>query len=76
LYGAPGPLHATECPSPIDHDTDVGVAVAVTDSPATAAGGDLTATHGPCNHNHVGIPTYVVAAAPAPAFDDAPSLGG
>src|SRR5437870_6795842 len=33
--GVPAPMHVTVLPSPIDHDTDVGVAVAVTDPPGT-----------------------------------------
>ncbi|MEV4033697.1 hypothetical protein [Streptomyces umbrinus] len=43
-YGAPGPLHAIELPSPIVHTTDVGRATAVTETPGTDAVAD-TAPH-------------------------------
>jgi len=36
-YGVPGPRHVTLPPSPIDHATDTGSAVAVTDTPPTDA---------------------------------------
>ncbi|MEV6602779.1 hypothetical protein [Kutzneria sp. NPDC051319] len=43
-------------PSPIDHVTDVGVAVAVTDTPGTETVAD-TVFHPPDNHSQVGNDT-------------------
>ena len=54
-YTVPGPGHCTVEPSPIDHDTETGRAVAVTDTPATDAVAD-TGDHD-SNHSHVGNPT-------------------
>ena len=51
--GVPAPAHVTVLPSPIDHDTNVGVATAVTDTPGTEA----VAETGPQpldSHIHVG----------------------
>jgi hypothetical protein len=36
-YGVPGPLHTTECPSPIDQETVSGTAVAVAVTPPAVA---------------------------------------
>jgi hypothetical protein len=53
VYGVPGPLHTTVDPSPNDQVTDIGEAVAVTDSPGTDAVA-LTGVHAPwSSHNHV-----------------------
>lgn len=52
-YGVPAPVQVTVLPSPMDHDTDAGVAVAVTDTPGT----DAVADTGPQpfdSHIHVG----------------------
>ncbi|MEV8609534.1 hypothetical protein AB0383_16645 [Amycolatopsis sp. NPDC051373] len=38
--GVPGPAQVTVLPSPIDNTTDVGVAIAVTDTAGTAAVAD------------------------------------
>jgi hypothetical protein len=46
-------VHVTVLPSPIDHDTEVGVATAVTDTPATEAVAD-TGPHPLDSHIHVG----------------------
>ena len=51
--GVPAPVQVTELPSPIDQDTDVGVAVAVTDTPGSEAVAD-TGPHPLDNHIHVG----------------------
>ena len=51
--GVPAPVHVTVLPSPMDHVTDVGVAVAVTDTPGTEAVAD-TGPHPLDNHIHVG----------------------
>ncbi len=40
LNGVPASVQVTVLPSPIDHTTDVGVAVAVTDTPGTVAVAD------------------------------------
>lgn len=48
-----GPWHVTVVPSPIDHDTDFGVAVAVTDTPGTDAVADAGA-HLLASHSQVG----------------------
>ncbi|MCE7009945.1 hypothetical protein LWC34_45140 [Kibdelosporangium philippinense] len=52
-YTVPGPLQLTVVPSPIDHDTDFGVAVAVTETPGTDAVADEGAQP-PVSHNQVG----------------------
>ncbi len=56
-YGVPGPSQCAEPPSPIDHTTRCGVAVAVTTTPGTSAVLD-TGCHPLCStHSHVGTPT-------------------
>jgi len=56
-YGVPGPRHVTLPPSPIDHITDTGVAVAVTDAPPADALA-VTGTHDEAGtESHSGIPT-------------------
>jgi hypothetical protein len=53
-HGVPGPSHVTDAPSPVDHTTRDGVAVAVTTTPGTAADADR-ALHCPESiHNHIG----------------------
>jgi len=53
-YGVPGPSHTTVDPSPNVQVTDIGVAVAVTDSPGTDAVA-LTGAHDDrSSHSHVG----------------------
>ncbi|MGW5053950.1 hypothetical protein [Actinokineospora sp. NPDC004072] len=49
----PAPVHVTFVPSPIDQVTEVGVAVAVTDTPGTEAVA-VTVRQPPSNHIHVG----------------------
>lgn len=51
--GVPGPAHITCSPSPMRHTTDVGRAVAVTDTPGTAAVA-VTGAQPPSSHNQVG----------------------
>ncbi|GLY71368.1 hypothetical protein Atai01_79870 [Amycolatopsis taiwanensis] len=46
-------MQVTVSPSPIDHDTEVGLATAVTDAPGTDAVAD-TGPHPLDNHSHVG----------------------
>lgn len=53
LNGVPAPLHVTVLPSPIDHDTEVGAANAVTDTPGTEAVAE-TDPHPLKSHIHVG----------------------
>lgn len=53
-YGVPGPAHATSPPSPVDHDTDVGRAVAVTDTPPADADLDCARHTERSTHSHVG----------------------
>ncbi|MEU0511616.1 hypothetical protein [Amycolatopsis sp. NPDC006125] len=60
--GVPGPAHVTVAPSPIDHDTEVGVAVAVTATPGTDAVADLGCHTARSTHNHVGKRTNCVPA--------------
>ncbi len=50
----PGPGQLTEVPSPIDHDTDVGRATAVTITPGTCAVAERTPQLAGSTHNHVG----------------------
>ena len=61
-YGVPGDVHTTVDPSPICHTTRTTRAVAVTDTPGTAAVAD-TGPH-VCGdtavHNHTGRPTRPV----------------
>jgi hypothetical protein len=55
VYGVPGPSHDTVAPSPIDHTTRTGVALAVTTTRGTLADADLeTAHHDGSTHNHIG----------------------
>jgi hypothetical protein len=55
------PYLATAAEPRSEDCTEVGVAVAVTDSPATAAGCEVSARQcAPSSHSHVGRPTYVV----------------
>jgi hypothetical protein len=53
LNGVPGPVQVTVLPSPIDQDTDVGLATAVTDTPGTDAVAEIGA-HPLETHSHVG----------------------
>ncbi|WP_173130366.1 hypothetical protein [Kibdelosporangium persicum] len=46
-------MHVTVLPSPMDHDTEVGFAVAVTDTPGTEAVAD-TGSQPLDSHIHVG----------------------
>jgi hypothetical protein len=50
-------VHTAEVPSPKSHVTDTGVAVAVTDSPGTAAVADTDFHALELSHVHVGTPT-------------------
>lgn len=52
-----GPWQTTLDPSPSDHTTSVGVAVATTDSPGTAAVADMGCQVLPSTHSQVGTPT-------------------
>lgn len=54
--GLPGPAHDTVPPTPKSQVTVCGLAVAVTDTPGTAAVAD-TAPHTPPSHSHTGTPT-------------------
>jgi hypothetical protein len=55
VYGVPGPSQDTVAPSPIDHTTRTGVALAVTTTPGTLAEADLDRPHqAGSTHNHVG----------------------
>ena len=56
-HGVPGPVHVTVDPSPSCHTARTGVAVAVTDNPATAAVADCGAHDPAVTDNHVGNPT-------------------
>ncbi|WP_232663117.1 hypothetical protein [Pseudonocardia sp. TRM90224] len=56
-YGVPGPAHSTDAPSPSDHVTDTGVAVAVTAAPGTLTVFDTGTQPVWSIHNHVGNPT-------------------
>jgi hypothetical protein len=49
----PGPLHVAVPPSPIDHVTDVGAAVAVTEMPGTDAVAEI-GSQALTDHNQVG----------------------
>ncbi|CRK57648.1 hypothetical protein [Alloactinosynnema sp. L-07] len=51
-YGVPGPAQDTACPSPIDHSTAVGVAIAVAVTPGTET--DAATGAQSRNHSQVG----------------------
>lgn len=52
--GVPAERHVTSVPSPIDHTTRTGVAVAVTDTPGTDTVADSAAQLPGSSHNHTG----------------------
>jgi hypothetical protein len=56
-YGVPGPPQRTVEPSPSRHITSVGTAVAVTDTPGTAAVADRGPHDPGAIHNQTGRPT-------------------
>jgi hypothetical protein len=55
-YGVPGPWQTNEVPSPKFQVTEIGVAVAVTDSPGTAAAAVVACHPAWPSHSHVGSP--------------------
>ena len=61
-YGVPGPSHTSVVPSPRSHVTVIGVAVAVTDSPGTAAVAVVGCQSAPASHSQEGSPTSWSAA--------------